>query len=122
MALASTNLSAFLIHTFIGMPNQESKCQWAVLAHYSIAKHCDMRHKRGFMNYSDYFEIQHHSGEVSMDKFIAEAMRTDIHMENDQETIDYLNTSRTTLKNEVLTCYQFLKEQGLLKLPAFLCH
>ena len=71
--------------------------------------------KGGFMDYSDYFEIQHHPDEVSMDEFISEAMRTDIRIENNQKTINYLNTSRITLKNEVLTCYQFLKEQGLLQ-------
>ena len=67
------------------------------------------------MNYSDYFEVQHHSDEISMDEFITEAMRTDISIDNSQQTIDYLNTSRVTLKNEVLTCYQFLKDQGLLQ-------
>ena len=49
------------------------------------------------MNYSHYFQIQHHPDEVSMDEFIAEAMRTDIRIENNQRTIDYLNTSRITL-------------------------
>lgn len=44
-----------------------------------------------------------------------EAMRTDISIDNSQQTIDYLNTSRVALKNEVLTCYQFLKDQGLLQ-------
>lgn len=67
------------------------------------------------MNYSDYFEIKHYSDVVSMDEFISEAMRTDIKMNVNQETINYLNTSRITLKNEVLTCYQFLKEKNLLQ-------
>ena len=67
------------------------------------------------MDYSDCFEIQYHSGEVSMDESIAEAMRTDIRIDNNQKTIEYLNTSRITLKNEVLTCYQFLKEHVLLQ-------
>lgn len=67
------------------------------------------------MNYSDYFEIKHYSDEVSMDEFISEAMRTDIKMNVNQETINYLNASRITLKNEVLTCYQFLKEKNLLQ-------
>ncbi len=67
------------------------------------------------MNYSDYFEIKHYSDVVSMDEFISEAMRTDIKMNVNQETINYLNTSRITLKNEVLTCYQFLKEKNPLQ-------
>ena len=67
------------------------------------------------MNYSDYFEIKHCADEVSMDEFISEAMRTDIKMNMNQATINYLNTSRITLKNEVLTCYQFLKEKNLLE-------
>lgn len=67
------------------------------------------------MNYSDYFEIKHYPDEISMDEFISEAMRTDIKIEVNQESINYLNTSRVTLKNEVLTCYQFLKEKNLLQ-------
>ena len=36
------------------------------------------------MDYSDYFEVQHHPEEISMDEFIAEAMRTDISIDNSQ--------------------------------------
>ena len=67
------------------------------------------------MNYSDYFEIKHCTDKVSMDEFISEAMRTDIKMNMNQKTINHLNTLRITLKNEVLTCYQFLKEKNLLE-------
>lgn len=68
------------------------------------------------MNYTDFYKIDHGSGTVSMDEFISEAMRDDISLnKNDGTTFDYLKESRTTLKNEVLTCYSFLKEQGLLE-------
>ena len=54
------------------------------------------------MDYYDYFaEAEHEPGEVSMDEFIAEALH-------------YQRTSRITLKNELLTCYEFLKQQDLL--------
>jgi len=65
--------------------------------------------------YYDYFPEQDHvSGEVSMNEFIAEAMRTDIKFKTLAEELQYQRTSRTTLMNELLTCYQFLKEQDLL--------
>lgn len=67
------------------------------------------------MEYRDYFDNAHISGNVLMDEFVEEAMRNDIKISVSQKSIDYLNTSRITLKNEVLTCYQFMKEKGLLE-------
>lgn len=65
--------------------------------------------------YYDYFPEQEHvPGEVSVDEFIAEAMRTDIKFETLDVELQYQRTSRITLMNELLTCYQFLKEQDLL--------
>lgn len=40
------------------------------------------------MNYEDYFSVEHIPGEVSMDEFILEAMRIDIHIENDQQSLE----------------------------------
>ena len=57
------------------------------------------------MNYSDYFKINHNSDEVTMDEFIEEAMRTDPKFNNVSDKLNYTETSRITLKNEVLTCY-----------------
>lgn len=62
------------------------------------------------------FEIRHHLDEVSMDEFIPEAMRSGICIENNQRIIDYLNTLRIILKNEVFICYQFFKEQRRLQI------
>ena len=70
------------------------------------------------MNYEDYFEIEHidsPDGEVTMDEFIAEAMRTDIKYDVASDSIDHLCSVRHILKDEILTCYQFLKEKGLLQ-------
>lgn len=65
--------------------------------------------------YHDYFPEQEHvSGEVSMNEFIAEAMRTDVKFQTLAEELQFQRTARITLMNELLTCYQFLKEQDLL--------
>lgn len=70
------------------------------------------------MNYEDYFEIEHiesPNGEVTMDEFISEAMRTDIKYDVTADSIDHICSVRHILKDEILTCYQFLKEKGLLQ-------
>lgn len=67
------------------------------------------------VNYYDYFEEKPHiPGTTTMDEFIAEAMRTDLKFRNPDEELHYQKTSRITLKNEVLTCYEFLRRAGLL--------
>ena len=67
--------------------------------------------------YYDYFEEQRHTdGEVTIDEFIAEAMRTDLKFETLAEELQYQRTSRITLMNELLTCYQYLKEHDMLLL------
>ena len=65
--------------------------------------------------YYDYFPEQEHiSDEVTMDEFIAEAMRTDLQFKTLAEELQYQRTSRITLMNELLTCYQYLKERDML--------
>ena len=69
------------------------------------------------MNYEDYFEIEHIDGpncEVTMDEFIAKAMRTDIKYDATADSIAHLCSVRHILKDEILTCYRFLKEKGLI--------
>lgn len=67
--------------------------------------------------YYDYFEEQRHTDEeVTIDEFIAEAMRTDLKFETLAEELQYQRTSRITLMNELLTCYQYLKEHDMLLL------
>lgn len=67
------------------------------------------------MDYYDYFnEKEHVPGEVSIDEFIAEAMRTDLKFKTLAEELNYQRASRITLKNELLTCYEFLKQRDLL--------
>ena len=56
--------------------------------------------------YYDYFEEQEHNPDnVTMDEFIAEAMRTDLKFNTLAEELHYQRTSRITLMNELLTCY-----------------
>lgn len=65
--------------------------------------------------YYDYFEEQEHdSDNVTMDEFIAEAMRTDLQFKTLSEELQYQRTSRITLMNELLICYQYLKDHGML--------
>ena len=67
--------------------------------------------------YYDYFEEQAHTaGEVTVDEFIAEAMRTDLKFNTLAEELQYQRTARITLMNELLTCYQYLKEHDMLLL------
>jgi hypothetical protein len=67
--------------------------------------------------YYDYFQEQEATaGEVTIDEFIAEAMRTDLKFKTLAEELHYQRTSRITLMNELLTCYQYLKEQNMLLL------
>ena len=67
--------------------------------------------------YYDYFQEQEHTaGEVAIDEFIAEAMRTDLKLKKLAEELHYQRTSQITLMNELLTCYQYLKEQNMLLL------
>ena len=65
--------------------------------------------------YYDYFEEQEHNpDEVTMDEFIAEAMRTDLKFNTLEEELQYQRTSRITLMNELLTCYEYLKKNDML--------
>ncbi len=53
---------------------------------------------------------EHNPDEVTMDEFIAEAMRADLKFNTLAEELQYQRTSRITLMNELLTCYQYFKE------------
>lgn len=65
--------------------------------------------------YYDYFEEQEHDPDnVTMDEFIAEAMRTDLKFNTLADELQYQRMSRITLMNELLTCYQYLKEHNML--------
>lgn len=72
--------------------------------------------------YYDYFEEQSHTaGEVTIDEFIAEAMRTDLKFNTLAEELQYQRVSRITLINELLTCYQCKRQIARLGQLAFLC-
>ena len=65
--------------------------------------------------YYDFFEEKLHiENQVTIDELIYEATRTDLVIDDLNEKIKFLETSKTTLKNELFTCYYYLKEKGLL--------
>lgn len=68
--------------------------------------------------YYDYFKEQEHDSadEITMNEFIAEAMRTDLKFNTLAEELQYQRTSRITLMNELLTCCQYLKDHDMLLL------
>lgn len=69
------------------------------------------------MNYYDYFDKEEYrAGQVSMDEFIAEVTRTDVVFRTPEEELYALRTARTTLINELFTCYEYLRERNLLEL------
>lgn len=66
--------------------------------------------------YYDYFDEQEHNpNEVTVDESIAEAMHTDLKFATLAEELQYQRTSGITLMNELLTCYQYLKEHDMLQ-------
>ena len=69
------------------------------------------------MNYTNYFEIDNTGSELSMNEFVAGAMAENLEFPNINSELAFLKASRITLKNDVLTCYEFLKERNLL--PAY---
>ena len=67
------------------------------------------------MDYKDFFPlVEHISGEVTMDEMISDFMRKDISFGSDKDALDYYKRAQSVLRDEVLTCYQYLKERGLL--------
>jgi len=46
-----------------------------------------------------------------MDEFIAEAMRTKLNFKTLADELHYQRISRIPLKNEILTCYEFLRKR-----------
>ena len=67
------------------------------------------------MNYEDFFPLgEHVPGEVSMDEMISDFMRSDIGFRSKEDAIDYYKRAQSVLRDEILTCYMYLKEHGLL--------
>lgn len=50
---------------------------------------------------------------VSMDELIKYAME-DFHDGTDKEELEFLRNTKPILRDELLTCYQFLKEKELM--------
>lgn len=65
--------------------------------------------------YAYFKEAPHEPDHITMDKFNAGAMRTDIKFPTLAEEVHFLQHSRITLKNEWLTCYEYLRPKGLLE-------
>ncbi len=55
------------------------------------------------------------SDEVGDDEFIAGFMRPDIKFKSEDEELKHLRTAQSILRDELLTAYNYLNEQGLLK-------
>lgn len=49
-----------------------------------------------------------------MDEFIQYAMDSNIKFESVNDELEHLRKTKTILRDELLTCYQYLKEKGLL--------
>lgn len=49
-----------------------------------------------------------------MDEFIQYAMDSNIKFESVNDELEHLRKTKPILRDELLTCYQYLKEKGLL--------
>lgn len=55
------------------------------------------------------------SDDVGDDEFIAGFMRPDIEFKSEAEELKHLRSAQSILRDELLTAYKYLDEQGLLK-------
>lgn len=68
------------------------------------------------MDFEDFFPLgEHVPGEVTMDEMISDFMRKDIRFRSDQDALDYYKRAQSVLRDELLTCYQYLKDNGRLQ-------
>ena len=50
---------------------------------------------------------------ISIDELIQFAMDSKMQFSSDKDELLYLKNTRPIIRDELLTCYQFLKDQGL---------
>jgi len=50
---------------------------------------------------------------ISMDKIIEFAMDSTIQFKSEKEELSHLQNTKPILRDELLTCYAFLREKGL---------
>lgn len=55
------------------------------------------------------------SDDVGDDEFIAGFMRPDIKFKSESDELKHLRSAQSVLRDELLTVYKYLDEQGLLK-------
>ena len=68
------------------------------------------------MDYEDFFDLgEHVQGQVTLDEMICDYMRRDIRFRNDKDALEYYKRAQSVLRDEALTCYQYLKDHGLLE-------
>ncbi|MBP3199203.1 MAG: hypothetical protein J6N21_19685 [Butyrivibrio sp.] len=68
------------------------------------------------MGFEDFFPLgEHEPGEVTIDEMISDFMRKDIMFKSDKDALDYYKRAQSVLRDELLTCYQYLKENGKLQ-------
>lgn len=66
------------------------------------------------MSDHDYSKIMQEENNITIDQAVSEEMCTDIDFGCSSEEISYLKKVNATLKDEVFTCYQFIKDRNLL--------
>nr|WP_155959592.1 hypothetical protein [[Eubacterium] cellulosolvens] len=54
-------------------------------------------------------------GEVTMDEMFCDFMRKDIGFRSDKDALDYYKRAQSVLRDELLTCYQYFKDNGRLQ-------
>ena len=68
------------------------------------------------MGFEDFFPLgEHEPSEVTIDEMISDFMRKDIRFKSDKDALDYYKRAQSVLRDELLTCYQYLKENGRLQ-------
>jgi len=50
-----------------------------------------------------------------IDTLLAYAINSPAKFKTDKEELEYLRSTKPILRDELLTCYQFLEEQGLIE-------
>lgn len=55
------------------------------------------------------------SDEVGADEFLAGFMRPDVQFKSNEDKLNYLESAQAILSDEILTAYNFMAKQGILK-------
>ncbi|MEE3399961.1 MAG: hypothetical protein VZR64_10865 [Eubacterium sp.] len=68
------------------------------------------------MDFEDFFPLgEHVPGRVTLDEMICDFMRRDIRFKSDEDALDYYKRAQSVLRDELLTCYMYLRDTGRLQ-------